>query len=267
MLVTGALYSRTGHVMGENAKPVPNTGKKVVIACIISVVLVALAGFGIYSLVNAKAIEINPLFANGKVQGVDVSSREANVDFHQLKEQGIQFAYIAATEGSSHVDEFFSVNWSNANASEMPVGAYHFFSFDTPGRDQAQNFIHVVGSNMASHLIPAVVLMTESNQPSVDEVVFELNEYMNILEAEYGQRPILYISKADYDAYIAGHEEFSNVRIWADSTSAPAKLAWGDNWTIWHYTENGKLDGHMGPDGLVDRDVLASKVSVKDITL
>ena len=43
-----------------------------------------------------------------RVRGVDVSHYQGEIDWKVLGQQDIDFAYIKATEGSSHVDEKFS---------------------------------------------------------------------------------------------------------------------------------------------------------------
>ena len=60
-------------------------------------VLVGL-GFWGYFAVRNRQININNFFVGGQVLGVDVSSYQENVDFKRLKEQGVEFAYIKATE-------------------------------------------------------------------------------------------------------------------------------------------------------------------------
>ena len=39
------------------------------------------------------------------VKGIDVSHYQGNIDWDMIKDQGIQFAYIKATEGSTYTDE------------------------------------------------------------------------------------------------------------------------------------------------------------------
>lgn len=56
----------------------------------------------------------------------------------------MKFAFIKATEGSSFVDKYFLKNWTNANKTGMRVGAYHFFSFDSKGETQAEQYIRTV---------------------------------------------------------------------------------------------------------------------------
>ena len=47
-----------------------------------------------------------------------------------LADQDVHFAYIKATEGSSHVDEYFAGNYREARRVGLRVGAYHIFDED-----------------------------------------------------------------------------------------------------------------------------------------
>ena len=71
-------------------------------------------GFWGYYAVRNRQININNFFVGGQVLGVDVSSYQENVDFKKLKEQDVEFVYIKATEGSSHVDKSFAEKWEAA---------------------------------------------------------------------------------------------------------------------------------------------------------
>jgi lysozyme len=61
------------------------------------------------------------------------------IDWETLASQGIDFAWIKATEGSSHVDPRFPENWARANETGLLVGAYHFMSFESSGTAQAEH--------------------------------------------------------------------------------------------------------------------------------
>jgi len=79
--------------------------RKVIISLtfVIEIVLIVLS----FLFIN-KIIKINPLFAKMyPVWGVDVSSHQGKIDWRVLKKQGVQFAFIKATEGSSFVDKNF----------------------------------------------------------------------------------------------------------------------------------------------------------------
>ena len=78
------------------------------------------------------------------VKGVDVSSYQGEINWEILSEQNISFAFIKATEGSSLVDKNFAYNFEEAKKTSIAVGAYHFFSYDSKGETQAENFINTV---------------------------------------------------------------------------------------------------------------------------
>ena len=89
------------------------------------------------------------------VRGVDVSVYQGRIDWDTLAEQGISFAFIKATEGSGSEDPNFQRNWGQARQSGLRVGAYHFFSFDSGGDTQAENFIRAV--EPVEGMLPPVV--------------------------------------------------------------------------------------------------------------
>lgn len=91
------------------------------------VVLAAFAaGIMAYLIWNGRILLNNPSRTRYPVRGVDVSHYQGEIDWVVLGQQDIDFAYIKATEGSFHIDEKFSQNWSGAALSGLAVGAYHF---------------------------------------------------------------------------------------------------------------------------------------------
>ena len=78
------------------------------------------------------------------IHGIDVSSYQGEIDWNVLSSQDISFVFIKATEGSSFVDKCFSYNFEEAKKTSLSVGAYHFFSYDSTGEKQAENFINTV---------------------------------------------------------------------------------------------------------------------------
>ena len=73
------------------------------------------------------------------VRGVAVSSYQGEINWRELEAPNISFAFIKATEGSGFVDEYFMENDKNASNTGIRIGADHFFSFDSPGKTQAEN--------------------------------------------------------------------------------------------------------------------------------
>ena len=121
-------------------------------------------------------------------QGIDISHHQGHIAWAKLPRQGVDFAYIKATEGSDRVDRRFSINWRAADEAGVHRGAYHFFGLCSSGRAQAANFVRTVPYD-AGALPPAVDLEFPGNckrRPSRAKVHRELGDFLQIVEARYG---------------------------------------------------------------------------------
>src|SRR6185295_7868151 len=74
-------------------------------------------------------------------QGIDVSHYQGRIDWAALPAQGVDFAYIKASEGGDLRDDAFQANWAGARRAGIARGAYHYFTLCRPGAAQAANFI------------------------------------------------------------------------------------------------------------------------------
>ena len=185
-----------------------------------------------------------------------------------LKNQGISFVYIKATEGSSFVDSCFAENWKNAEEAGLPAGAYHFFSFDSPGKAQADLFIDAVG-DMTGRLIPVVDVEfysgKRSNPPEKEEVVRELLAFCNEIEERCGVKPMIYATREMYNAYLTGW--FDSYPRWVRSVYYHADFEAKSNWVLWQYCDIGELDGYSGGEKYIDLDVLNRDRTLEEITV
>lgn len=87
----------------------------------------------------------NPSLATYPIQGIDVSHHQGDIDWKTVAAQpNVRFAIMKATEGGDHKDFRFAENWQRAGDAGLVRGAYHFFTFCRPGRDQAQNVLATV---------------------------------------------------------------------------------------------------------------------------
>lgn len=243
--------------------------KKILIPVISVIVVLVLAFVTVFILAKQKVIFINEWFVdkNNSTIGVDISSYQANVDMQKLREQNIEFVYIKATEGSSHQDEKFTVNRKNADKAGMLYGAYHFFSYGTPGSDQAENFIRTVGDSVKGQLLPVVDLEyygdKEENPPAKEDVIRELNAFLNKLESEYGTKPMIYTRSDIYDKYLEGYSD--KYKMWISSLYTPISWNYKGEWYIWQYLNRGTLEGYSGGEKYIDLNVLNSEKNINDL--
>ena len=242
--------------------------KSIIRKRIICLILGIMAAALFYVMVRSKIIIINELFIDRDrdVVGVDVSEYQHDIDMSVLKEQGIQFVIIRATEGSHYVDEKFRVNWKNAHEAELVCGAYHFFSFDTPGATQAANFIAAVG-DLEGDLIPVVDVeyygSKRANPPEKEDVIRELQRYLTVLEKRYGVKPMIYASREIRKNYLEG--SFDEYPYWIRNVYYPVRISYGKDWTIWQYRDTAILDGYSGGEKYIDMNVLNGRCQLSDI--
>lgn len=207
-------------------------------------------------LVLRKEIRINPMVAGGyEVHGVDVSHYQGTIDWDVLS-QNQDFAFIKATEGSTHVDERFLDNWQAAGQTHLYLGAYHFFSFDSEGDKQAASYIETVG-DLDGKLAPVVDVEYYGNKrsdpPKRAEVVRNLTAMLDALEQHYEVKPIIYTTYTIYNEYIKG--EFEDYPLWVRSVYCPPSVLFGNNWSFWQYMDTAMLDGYTGAEQYIDVNV------------
>ncbi|MGH8882741.1 MAG: GH25 family lysozyme, partial [Stackebrandtia sp.] len=85
-------------------------------------VLVAAVGL----IVTAPASADPSAEAKANPKGVDVSHYQGTINWKKARKAGTQFAWIKATEGTSHIDSKFAQNYTNAYKAKVIRGAYHF---------------------------------------------------------------------------------------------------------------------------------------------
>jgi GH25 family lysozyme M1 (1,4-beta-N-acetylmuramidase) len=93
--------------------------------------------------------------------GVDVSDFQGDVDAARMRADGVEFAIIKATEGSSWKGQHFAANLQRARAAGQLVAAYHYVRGDVSASAQLANVISVVPLDVP------VILDVEANSGDV----------------------------------------------------------------------------------------------------
>ena len=186
------------------------------------------------------------------VRGIDISHHQSAIDWALLEREGLDFAFIKATEGGDHKDTKFEENWKKAGEIGLVRGAYHFFTFCKTGFEQAMNYIDTVP--LEENTLPPVIDLEFggncSARPSKEEVLGEITEFSDIVESRYGKRPLIYATRQSYEEYLAG--ELPEHRIWIRNIYSYPRLPDKREWSVWQYANRGRL---FGIDGFVDLNV------------
>lgn len=79
-------------------------------------------------------------------RGIDVSRWQGSIDWKQVREAGISFVFIKASQGSSLEDPKFAENVQGAKAAGLLVGAYHFLGAASAAaaRQEAKHFVETM---------------------------------------------------------------------------------------------------------------------------
>ena len=187
------------------------------------------------------------------VFGIDVSNYQGDINWNELEAQNVSFAFIKATEGSGHTDESVRRNLERAASTGIKVSAYHFFSFDSAGETQADNFISSVDRSEID--MPPVVDIEyyadkRKHKPSKEDTEKILRPLLDRLEDYYGVKPIIYTTLPVYYRYVK--ESFSDYPLWIRCVNCEPDIL---QWKFWQYSDKGRLTGYNGEEEHIDLNV------------
>ncbi len=227
---------------------------------VIIFVAITLSALGaILLLVNLGYIRLSEPNMTYPIRGVDVSSYQGDVDWEVLEQQGIKFAFIKATEGSTHVDKYFMQNWQAASKTDMAIGAYHFLSFESFGETQADNFTRNVP--IVENMLPPVIDLELYGKyyyfpPSVEHVRLILDQMISNIEYAYGVKPIIYVNERMKDKYLG--DDYDEYTLWVADILGYIKEDM--NWRFWQYSHTGELPGYDGVEKYIDLNVFKGTI-------
>lgn len=223
------------------------------IAAVIAALAVAgLTAFGAYETylwgwwrMNNPSLERFPL------QGVDVSHHQGLIDWQRVEaDPRVSFAYLKATEGGDHRDRQFAQNWASLKTTRIARGAYHFFTFCRPGREQAENLLSVM--RVESGTLPVAIDLEFggncNRRPTVEELAAELDDFVSLLRERDDRAPVFYVTPEFFSAYMAGQEgAYPAHLLWLRNIYGEPAHDGCNGWTFWQYAGQGLIDGITGP--------------------
>ncbi len=178
------------------------------------------------------------------VRGIDVSHHQGVIDWTRVAKAHVQFAYLKASEGGDWRDESFGANLQGAKASGIAAGAYHFFTFCSPGCAQAHNFLSTAPAD-ATHLPPAVDLEYVGNcnaRPTRDAFARELRDFLHLTEARYRTVPVLYTTRTFFENYLKDNE-FVRYPLWIRDLTGLEAMPAKRTVLFRQFADNGRIDG------------------------
>ncbi|MEM9023378.1 MAG: GH25 family lysozyme [Bacteroidota bacterium] len=191
--------------------------------------------------------QTNTLFP---VRGIDVSHWQGKVKWRKVRKSGYRFAYIKATQGTGYQDPKFKRNWRKSRRKAFHRGAYHFFVSNLNGKEQARHFMDRVKRYRQGDLPPVVDVERLEEGTTTEDLVRELNAFMQEVESRWKVKPIIYSNSYFFQTHIQGHVDTTTrdglrvVELWvARYRSRPPELK---AWTFWQHSDKGQVPGIKG---------------------
>lgn len=175
-----------------------------------------------------------------KIWGLDLSHHQGTIDWKVLAKQKPDFIYFKATEGVSKIDSRYSSYRKEARVLHIPTGAYHYFSYSSPGYWQAQNFLKT--AQLKTGDLPPVLdieWVAIMSNPSL--VANEAIAWLKVVENKLGVRPIIYCNYRFYTDYLRGKLKHE-YPLWLSNYSRLPEY----KCLFWQKTNNYSVDGIRG---------------------
>ena len=198
--------------------------------------------------------------AGRKLWGIDISKYQKNINWSlMVKRNKPDFVFVKVTEGTTIVDKMYRSHKRNLEKHDILHGAYHFMSFSSSGKRQAQKFIKHAGLKKGNMVPVLDVEYTRRRMPNKRKVLREIRNYCDVIEKHYGVKPIIYTHPHLYSKYLKG--SFEDHPLWiCDYRNNPRH-----DWAIWQHTARARLYGY---NGRLDKNVMKSdKKTLKTLLL
>lgn len=200
-----------------------------------------------------------------RIEGIDVSHWEGDINFREVARAGIRFVYIKASEGDSYIDPDFERNYTEARKARLKIGFYHYVTARTveEARAQARHFADVIHGKKY-HGCPVMDFEVFGNlsKERINEISLA---FLQELREVTGKRVAVY-SDAN-NASNTFDARLSVYPLWLAQygVSSPYMNNHWREWAGWQYTDSGRV---RGIHGTVDRDYFTEDMLVsRDVVL
>lgn len=215
---------------------------------------------GSFGSISKSALQ--QILDEGYLLGVDMSSFNAGVSLAALKERGVKFAFLKATQGAGYVSPTAANQATRARENGLKIGLYHFFTLGTDADAQFANF-----SSQLTAIpwdLPPVIDCEDDPTGAVraptPDYASRVASLARKLEERFGVRPIIYTSQPFGQKYLDQQISKYPLFIASYKQTKPAIPNWWTDYAFW------QVAFQVSDDPVLGRlDVVAFKGGEKEL--
>lgn len=183
---------------------------------------------------------------NSNIKVIDVSHHQTRIDWAAVKADGVQGAFIKATEGGNSIDMKFSSNVEGSQRNGMKVGFYHYAHPELNAAEtEAANFFRTVSGYKADF---PHVLDVEGNAAHIgaEALTKWCKTWLQEVEKLTGHPAMIYTGGSFANSYL--RSELSKWPLWIAhyGVDKPMSNPTWSTWSVFQYTSSGKVAGIIG---------------------
>lgn len=191
-----------------------------------------------------------PLPANAEMNGIDVSRWQSDINLYNVD---ADFVVVKATEGSGYTSPTFRTQADATLGSGKKLGVYHYMTYMTPAKQQAEYFCKVVSDYVGE----AILVLDFESTATYGGARFAL-KFLQRVEEITGVKPLVYTSQSvtrsldwtnvvneGYGLWVARYPLGYTTTGYRDDLSYGSVGYW-DTVAMYQYTSSGRIAGYSG---------------------
>ncbi|AOZ92462.1 glycoside hydrolase family 25 protein [Paenibacillus crassostreae] len=182
-------------------------------------------------------------------KGIDISHWQGNINWQQVAEDSIMFAFIKASEGSTVRDKLFLSNVKRAATAGILVGVYHFSRAANPAEVKAEvdHLLSVITPVINDIKLPIVLDIETKEAGSKANTVKTVRAWVEYFKQRTGNYPMIYTFPNFIDTSLDA--SFGDIKLWYayyNQDGTPNNRGGWKEWEFLQYTSSGRVQGISG---------------------
>ena len=169
---------------------------------------------------------------------IDVSHWQGKMDWRKAKTEGVDLAFIKATEGINYVDTQFKANVDGCRELGIPYVIYHFWHNYVEADAQFANIALAHEYAMCPIALDVETFVNNLLPTQNAKLIVDL---VNGIQRNLGMLPTMYTRASVWNTKVSRFDKWKELPLWVANyeVSTPLLPVDWNNWMVWQYKDNG----------------------------